>query len=222
MPLFITYSQNREDLILYHALLNIHHGFYIDVGANSPNWMSVTKAFYLRNWSGVNIEPLLNNYQELLHVRRRDLNLNIGCGAKFSSFAFWENGGLSTMDPREGKKFGPPTRIVSVYPLSEIIRNYSITVCHFCKIDVEGFEREVLSGIDFKEFRPWTFCIEATLPGTEIPCHDKWEYILLNADYKLGCAYGINRYYYDGKLHPELAQTLICRGAFDKYRIFGV
>jgi hypothetical protein len=45
--------------------------------------------------------------------------------------------------------------------------------------------------------------------------YNRWEDVLLAADYKLGCASGINRYYYDAKLHPELAQTLV--GHADPY-----
>ena len=69
---------------------------------------------------------------------------------------------------------------------------------HFCKIDVEDFEREVLLGVkDWNEFRPWLYIIEATLPGTAIPCHDKWENILLDNDYLFAFQNGINRYYVD-------------------------
>ena len=44
---FITYSQCLEDFILYCIFYDIDNGFYVDVGANDPNYISVTKAFYL-------------------------------------------------------------------------------------------------------------------------------------------------------------------------------
>ena len=50
---------------------------------------------------------------------------------------------------------------------------------------------------DWNEFRPWLYIIEATLPGTAIPCHDKWENILLDNDYLFAFQNGINRYYVD-------------------------
>ncbi len=69
---------------------------------------------------------------------------------------------------------------------------------HFCKIDVEGYERQVLEGIkDWRKFRPWIFAMEATLPGTSIPCHDQWEDLLLKNDYVLAFELAINRYYVD-------------------------
>lgn len=39
--------------------------------------------------------------------------------------------------------------------------------------------------------------MESTLPGTDIPCHDQWENILLKNDYVCAFTYGINRYYID-------------------------
>ncbi len=41
--------------------------------------------------------------------------------------------------------------------------------------------------------------MEATLPGTDIPCHDKWEDILLANDYVCAFQLAINRYYVDAE-----------------------
>ena len=71
----------------------------------------------------------------------------------------------------------------------------------FCKIDVEGYEKNVLLGYDFINFRPKVFCIESTLPGTTIPSYNEWEYILLENGYKFGFQYAINRYYFDSKIN---------------------
>ena len=35
MP-FISYAQNYEDVILWRALRDVEHGFYVDVGAADP------------------------------------------------------------------------------------------------------------------------------------------------------------------------------------------
>ena len=77
---FTTYSQFLEDYILFYIFYDVKNGFYIDVGANDPNHFSVTKAFYLRGWHGINIEPLPDKYRSLLLYRNRDINLNIGAG----------------------------------------------------------------------------------------------------------------------------------------------
>ena len=57
---FKSYSQCLEDLILFCIFYDAKNGFYIDIGAHDPDKISVTKAFYLRGWHGINIEPLSN------------------------------------------------------------------------------------------------------------------------------------------------------------------
>ena len=45
---FESYAQFLEDLVLHCALKDVDKGFYIDVGANDPTDLSVTKFFYDR------------------------------------------------------------------------------------------------------------------------------------------------------------------------------
>jgi hypothetical protein len=45
---FISYSEFFEDLILFCIFYDVKNGFYIDIGANHPDFVTVTKAFYLR------------------------------------------------------------------------------------------------------------------------------------------------------------------------------
>lgn len=66
---------------------------------------------------------------------------------------------------------------------------------HFLKIDVEGYERQVLSGADFKRHRPWIVLLEAVRPMTSIPTYSAWEPILLNAGYQFAYFDGLNRFY---------------------------
>ena len=68
--------------ILYYLFYDISKGFYIDIGANDPNFYSVTKAFYETGWSGINIEPLPNKFSLLKKFRKRDINLQLGAGNK--------------------------------------------------------------------------------------------------------------------------------------------
>ena len=80
--------------------------------------------------------------------------------------------------------------------LTSIIANVQPQDIHFLKVDVEGFERQVLEGYDFR-VRPWVICMESTKPNTEIPCYEEWEHILIDHGYALKKAHGINRYYVD-------------------------
>jgi peptide methionine sulfoxide reductase MsrB len=53
----ISYAQNREDVIIDAFFPDLKKGFYVDIGAADPNYDSVTKFFYEKGWSGINIEP---------------------------------------------------------------------------------------------------------------------------------------------------------------------
>ena len=69
----ISYSSNKEDVIIDILTGFKQNGVYIDVGANHPDIISVTKKFYDRGWSGVNIEPNYDNYLLFLEKRKREV-----------------------------------------------------------------------------------------------------------------------------------------------------
>ena len=194
---FESYAQCFEDMILYCALKDVDKGFYIDVGANDPTSLSVTKFFYDRGWHGINIEPLTDKCALLSEMRPRDINLCVGLGSERGKLEIFEAGEMSTFLPEFANQNTRKSQ-KNILTLSEVYEKYTPPNqdIHFCKIDVEGYERQVLEGIkDWNKFRPWIFVMEATLPGTGIPCHDKWEDLLLENDYILAFEFEINRYY---------------------------
>jgi len=213
---FLLYSQEGEDWILYSALKHVDKGFYIDVGANDPWDISVTKFFYERGWSGINIEPLVEEYDLLCEDRPRDINLNMGAGNIDGEMKFYVMGTGTTCDvdtvndpewTTYKERESLITRTIPVKRLSNIInelvkeKNQEI---HFCKIDVEGFERNVLEGIDFNRHRPWIMVLESAFPGSNRRlCHDKWEDVLATNGYELAFVAGINRYYVDLKASSQ-------------------
>ncbi len=196
---FVSYAQEFEDLFVYLLLKDyVKIGNYIDVGANDPIQFSVTKAFYDMGWSGINIEPLPDMCALLEAERSRDVNLCLGVGEKEGVLNLRVAGMRSSFAQDVTEKMSGENELQkSIVPLQMIYDRYcsSDTEIHFCKIDVEGFEREVLLGIDFRRLRPWVMVVEATEPGTMIPCHEKWENILLSNGYEFAFANGINRYY---------------------------
>jgi FkbM family methyltransferase len=199
----ITYAQNFEDVMLARVFEGRRNGFYVDVGAGDPVYLSVTKWFYDLGWSGINIEPNRSLHQKLLTERPRDVNLAVGAGAAFAEANFQEFAvkELSSFDPRIQKKAadsGSPgkARSVPIVPLNDIIdRHCEERRIDFLKIDVEGWEKEVLSGLDLRRHRPTVVVIEATLPETRASSHSEWEDILTHSAFS--CVYfdGLNRFY---------------------------
>ena len=45
--------------------------------------------------------------------------------------------------------------------------------------------------IDWNQFRPWIVVIEATLPNSQIECHEEWEEIITSAGYLFAYADGL-------------------------------
>ncbi|HHY0351350.1 TPA: FkbM family methyltransferase [Vibrio cholerae] len=212
---FISYSQNFEDVMLWRALKHIPNGFYIDVGANDPVTDSITKSFYDRGWSGINIEPLQSHYQELLQARPRDINLNCAAGNGGGLIELWEcdvrgwaTSSLEVIEQHEKSGYKGNYHKVSIESLSNICAQYVHTDIHFLKIDVEGFEKSVLESMDFNFYRPWILLVEATKPNTTEENHLDWEHLVLGSGYVFAYADGINRFYVADERKEELLPSL--------------
>src|SRR3984893_12278764 len=197
---FISYAQNYEDVMLMRAFRDISNGFYIDVGAERPEDESVTKAFYDRGWSGINIEPVRQYYDMLVSERSRDINLRCFAGESIGTREFFEvaDTGLSTglRSLANNYTIHRVTRHeVQELTLDEICRVNRVTNVHFLKIDAEGAEREVLAGLSLTDVRPWILVIEARAPNSSEPSYSEGEPSVLGRQYEFVWDDGINRFY---------------------------
>jgi FkbM family methyltransferase len=197
----ISYSQNREDLFIQSFLHKVKNGFYVDVGAHDPVYDSVTKFFYERGWSGINIEPQSKQFKKLEQDRKEDTNLNIGLSDEPGELILREypGGGLSTFsdyikkDYEKDKKMrevGHVDRSIPVSTLREVLGKHAkAKAIHFMKIDVEGLEYEVIKGNDWNKYRPILLCIEAN------HIVKNWKPLLDKAKYNKVFSDGLNDYY---------------------------
>jgi len=217
-----TMPDQGEDVILYHVLHDIEDIFYIDVGCNDPFAGSVTKLLYdNKNAHGINIDPQKNVMDLVRKERPRDINLCVGVGAMPGRQKFYYQGGLSTFI-KENAAVSFRSEDVEIVTLKDICdKNLpSGQQIHILKIDVEGYERQVIEGIDFSKYRPWIFCIESTLPNTSIPTFEEWENLILQAGYKFMMMQGVNRYYL-AEEHGELENRFIPLDSLrKKYKVY--
>jgi len=197
-----TYAQNREDIIIDAFFKGKKSGFYVDIGANHPVIDSVTKLFYIKGWRGINIEPnpILANL--LKADRSQDLTITKGVGDKKgnATLRIYTNGdGLSTYsDDVKAEKGTIYDGIKKEYDdveteidtLEGIFNSVpDLKRIDFMKIDVEGLEYAVLSGNDWKTYRPELICIESNHVKVD------WHPLLDKVGYTQFFNDGLNDYY---------------------------
>lgn len=221
---FISYAQNFEDVMLWRALEDVGRGFYIDVGAQDPDVGSVTRAFYDKGWSGINIEPVARYHDQLGRARPRDVNLSVVCGSDESERRFFEipDTGLSTLDPaiadrHRGAGWKVVERRVSQRRLADIWAQHVTGDVHFLKIDAEGAEQDVLHGAMLDRHRPWIIVIEAVAPLMQHPMHQNWEHLIVDAGYAFVYFDGLNRFYVAAERQALEASFAVPPNCFDDF-----
>lgn len=199
---FISFSINREDVLLNRLFGARDRGFFVDVGAAHPVFESDTKALSDRGWTGINIEPNVMFFRALEQGRPRDRNLNVAVGDVPGILTFHEvvNTGLSTLDPdaaREAasKGFTVVDHQVEVQSLRQILEEAAAPAIDLLKIDVEGFELKVLASNDWDRFRPRLIMTEATYPQTPVRRPDDITPFLAQHGYRHVYFDGLNDWY---------------------------
>jgi FkbM family methyltransferase len=156
-------------------------GFFIELGANDGYNQSNTYYFEaMRNWHGILIEPIPELYVQAKQLRKRSQVFNCACVSfdfpddhvemTYSNLGSLVNGALKdnaaeithvdTMSKMQ--QVTPYDLSVPVRTLTSILDECRVqTDIDLLSLDVEGFEVEVLSGLDFTRYRPRYMLIEA-------------------------------------------------------------
>lgn len=169
---FVSYSLNFEDVILHRIFGRMPIGFYVDVGAQHPNIDNDTKLLYDAGWSGVNIEPNTYFFALLEAERKRDHNFCLALSDLEGEINYYEiaGSGLSTCDPQEAEQARSKghkvmSRQIPMTTLAKLLGQIQPKSFQLLKVDVEGFEEQVLAGNDWTKYRPSVILVEATYPG---------------------------------------------------------
>ncbi|QIK75953.1 FkbM family methyltransferase [Nocardioides piscis] len=214
---FVSYAQNREDVVLWRALQGIRNGRYVEIGANDPEQDSISKAFYDRGWSGLEVEPEPSFAQRYRAARPRDVVVQAavtGTGDQVVLHRIQGTGLSTTVDGfgaghEEG---GHHTEDITVRGarLDDLVAEHGFDTgdVHFCMIDVEGAEADVLSTVDLRVWRPWVLVIEATEPNSVRSTRDQWEEGVLAAGYQFCLFDGLSCFYVAEEHAATLADRL--------------
>lgn len=167
----ISYSQDGEDIVIAELFKDKLEGFYVDVGAHHPQRFSNTYYFYLKGWSGINIDAMPGSMKIFDDLRSRDINLEIPISDKSEILTYYE------FDEPALNSFSLPLsqerittsnyKIVAetqlkTHTLAEVLDKYlpPKQTIDFLSIDVEGLDYQVVSSNNWDKYKPKVILVE--------------------------------------------------------------
>ena len=150
---------NRNLTFLKRYFEKKTRGFYIDVGCFHPIRFSNTLFLYQKGWSGLNIDLSKKSIDLFKISRPRDISLNYGVGDQNCEMEFFYNKECfqsNTLNAQFKEHFLKPRGIkkkkIEVKTLDYLLnKHFPEKKIDLLDIDAEGFDYEVLKGIDFEK-----------------------------------------------------------------------
>ena len=144
-------SQNEIDKII---LKNVGEtGFFIEAGGSDPRDQNNTELLEYRGWSGIIVEPKIDFNQLYKNIRPNSIIENYVLVSKdykkdtiSGDFSHYMMGGVVNIHGLEWN----PTEYNCV-TLDFLLKKNNINEVTFFSLDVEGYEIEVLNGINFND-----------------------------------------------------------------------
>jgi len=157
------HSQFGQDFFLSNVIFpQKNDGVFLDIGANHPTHINNSYHFEKKGWTGLAFEPQ-KHIADMWECRTTPC-LNIALGACDDTIDFTEStGDYGTASARTGyvKDYEiKKSYKVSQRRLTDVLLERNISYVDFASIDVEGYEFDVLNGIDFNKIEIYCFIIE--------------------------------------------------------------
>jgi FkbM family methyltransferase len=171
----LSFSQQGEDLVLYHALhdtMKIDKPTYMDVGAAHPRKGNNTYLLYWTGAHGVLVEPNPMFVEMLKSERPKDKVVAAGIGVTETTEAdYYEIKGnpmLNTFSPdtvkelQKGKTETVVERVrkMPLLNINKVIEEQLGATPDLLSTDVEGLDYDILKTLDLSRFRPAVICSE--------------------------------------------------------------
>lgn len=140
-----------------HKLLermNATHGIFVEVGAHDGIMQSNTKLledYY--GWTGILVEPSEVLFKRLCNNRPNSQCFQCALGSfeQNNTYIYGDFDG-SLMSSVDGKRENNrPTQRVQIRSLQSVLTEVGLQHINFFSLDTEGFELQVLEGIDFNK-----------------------------------------------------------------------
>jgi FkbM family methyltransferase len=225
---FVSYSANFEDVMLRRVFQAQDRGFFVDIGAAHPVFENDMKALYDRGWRGINVEPVVVFFRELVAQRPEDRNLNVAVSDSAGEILVHEvvGTGLSTCNAeaveharQQGYEVIP--RTVSTLPLRSILTDAAAPKdIDVLKVDVEGLELSVLQSNDWSRFRPKLILVEATFPETPVRRPDHVRPFLEAQGYQHVYFDGLNDFFSERNFVSPEGAFAVPPNVFDGFKLF--
>jgi len=164
----VSYSMDKEDIIVEEYFKCKNEGFYVDVGCYHPLQRNNTMLLYQKGWRGINIDISDFSIKLFKFLRPDDFNLNVAISneeGEIDMFFQKKLSQLSTIKENYAKnafqgnilnKKILSRRLTSILDQSK----YKDQKIDFLNIDVEGADFEVLQSLDLNKYSPELICIE--------------------------------------------------------------
>jgi len=183
-------NNNKEyfDKLLDKLFNQKECGFYIELGGNDGLTQSNTAFFeFYRNWKGILIEPSLKGYNLCVENRPNSICVNKGCVSNnytgnTAKGNFGNNSLMASIDGKRQNGFDNSSIEIQVSTLEKILDEVNVKNIDLLSLDVEGYELEVLQGLNFNKYRPTYLLIEIYINQM----NDIHNYLTEN-NYKLIC-----------------------------------
>jgi FkbM family methyltransferase len=216
----VSFSQNYEDVILWRCLKDIQQGFFIDIGAFDPHFDSDTQMFVDQGWQGINIEPLPEQYKRFVEIRPKDINLNYGISLEAGPKKFFtdlDNPALSSFCEKTGDIFSREKRnfkeivcecatLKEIWEVAKQANNKK--EIHFCKIDCEGSEIDVIEQLIELEPKPWILLVETYDWRNKISFENKVGNIIKHT-HTLGYTNLLNSFYFRNDFYDQFKEKVV-------------